>query len=46
VENLEVLISLNFAEMDTCKLVYNNQTIKNKEAKIREVIPYVEKKGE
>lgn len=32
--------------MDTCKLVYNNQTIKNKDAKLREVFPYVEKKEE
>lgn len=47
VENLEILISLNYGEMDTCKLVYNNQTLKNKDAKLREVFPYVEtKEGE
>lgn len=44
VENLEILISLNYGEMDTCKLVYNNQPLKNRDAKLREVFPYVEKK--
>lgn len=41
-----MLISLNYGEMETCKLVYNNKTLKNKEAKLRDVIPYVEKKDE
>lgn len=39
VENLEVLISLNFAEMNTCKLKYDNQTLTNKDAKLRDVFP-------
>jgi hypothetical protein len=44
VENLEVLISLNYGEINTCKLIYNNQTLKDKEVKLRDVVAYVEKK--
>ena len=36
---MEVLISLNYGEMETCKLRYNKQTLSNKEAKLRDIFP-------